>query len=68
MKQESSEQTARYWVGQDKQEKYKWKKAGKRAEGLGGERPLHVLLEAWRKLRMVWAGVRLEASLPGTSM
>ncbi len=30
MKHESLEQTARYWVGQDKQERYKWKKAGKR--------------------------------------
>ncbi len=30
MKHESLEQTARYWVGQDKQERYMWKRAGQR--------------------------------------
>ncbi len=30
MKHESLEQTARYWVSQDKQERYMWKGTGKR--------------------------------------
>jgi hypothetical protein len=30
MKIESLGQTARYWVGQDKQERYMWKRTGKR--------------------------------------
>ncbi len=30
MKLESLGQTARYWVGEDKQERYMWKRAGKR--------------------------------------
>ncbi len=30
MKHESLEQTARYWVGQDKQGRYMWKRAGQR--------------------------------------
>ncbi len=30
VKYESLEQTARYWVDQDKQERYMWKRAGKR--------------------------------------
>ncbi len=30
MKHESLEQTERYWVGQDKQERYMWKRTGKR--------------------------------------
>ncbi len=30
VKHESVEQTARYWVGQDKQRRYLWKRVGKR--------------------------------------
>ncbi len=30
MKHELLEQTARYWVGQDKQGRYMWKRAGKK--------------------------------------
>jgi hypothetical protein len=30
VKHESLEQTARYWVGQDKQERYMWKRTGKK--------------------------------------
>ncbi len=48
MKHESLEQTARYWVGQDKQGRYMWNRAGKRfslARGRGHGRRIREVLQ-----------------------
>jgi hypothetical protein len=48
VKHESLGQTARYWVGQDKQGRYMWKKTGKRfslTRGRGHDGHIHEVLQ-----------------------
>jgi hypothetical protein len=45
VKHESLEQTVRYWVGQDKQRRYLWKKTGKRFSLTRGRVLIHEVLQ-----------------------